>query len=64
MPSDLYSVNDQNPPGKKPPTSSGSFVPERLLDSDEAAKIMITSKARDIHYEDECNEAFPGYISL
>ncbi len=40
MPSDLYSVNDQNSPGKKPPASSGSFVPERLLDSDEAAKIM------------------------
>ncbi|HEY1743832.1 MAG TPA: helix-turn-helix domain-containing protein [Granulicella sp.] len=40
MSSDLYDVNDSNPLGKKPPTSAGTFTPERLLDSDEAAKIM------------------------
>jgi excisionase family DNA binding protein len=40
MPSDQYHVDDQNPPGKKPPASAGGFFPERLLDSDEAAKIM------------------------
>ena len=40
MPSDPYGIDDQNPLGKKPPASAASFVPERLLDSDEAAKIM------------------------
>jgi excisionase family DNA binding protein len=40
MPSDQYGVDDRNPLGKKPPASAGGFVPERLLDSDEAAKIM------------------------
>ena len=40
MSSDLYGANVSNPPGKKPPASAGLFTPERLLDSDEAAKIM------------------------
>jgi excisionase family DNA binding protein len=40
MSSDLYGANVSNPPGKKPPASAGPFTPERLLDSDEAAKIM------------------------
>jgi excisionase family DNA binding protein len=40
MSSDLYSANDSNPLGKKPSASAGTFTPERLLDSDEAAKIM------------------------
>jgi excisionase family DNA binding protein len=40
MPSEMHGADDQNPLGRKPPVSSGGFVPERLLDSDEAAKIM------------------------
>jgi excisionase family DNA binding protein len=40
MSSDLYGTNDSNLLGKKPPASVGAFTPERLLDSDEAAKIM------------------------
>jgi excisionase family DNA binding protein len=40
MSSDLYGATDSNPLKKKPPASVGTFTPERLLDSDEAAKIM------------------------
>ncbi len=40
MPSDLFGANDSNTPGRKPPVSAGNVVPERLLDSDEAARIM------------------------
>ncbi len=40
MPSDLFGANNSNPVGRKPPVSAGNVVPERLLDSDEAARIM------------------------
>jgi excisionase family DNA binding protein len=40
MSPDLYETSDSNSLRKKPPASAGTFTPERLLDSDEAAKIM------------------------
>lgn len=40
MPSENHAVDGQRSPGRKPPTSDKGFTPERLLDSDEAARIM------------------------
>lgn len=40
MPENLSDANLRNPLGKKPPASVGRVLPERLLDSDEAAEIM------------------------
>jgi excisionase family DNA binding protein len=40
MPSDFAQDTDQTAVHKKPPSSEPAFVPERLLDSDEAASIM------------------------
>jgi len=40
MPEEVFDANARNPLGKKPPNSAGRTLPERLLDSDEAAEIM------------------------
>ena len=40
MPSEFAHVQHQTTAGKKPPATTTTFVPERLLDSDEAASIM------------------------
>jgi len=40
MSSDFAQGTDQTTVHKKPPSSETAFVPERLLDSDEAASIM------------------------
>jgi excisionase family DNA binding protein len=40
MPSNLNHDGSANHLAKKPPSSVGGFVPERLLDSEEAAEIM------------------------
>ena len=40
MSSEVYGVNEHDQPRRKQPVSSGSFMPEHLLDSDEAAQIM------------------------
>jgi excisionase family DNA binding protein len=40
MPSDSVQETDHSAMLKKPPSSATAFLPERLLDSDEAASIM------------------------
>jgi len=40
MPSAFASDNHQTRVPKKPPATTSTFIPERLLDSDEAASIM------------------------
>lgn len=40
MHEEISDANARNPLGKKPPASAGRALPERLLDSDEAAEIM------------------------
>ena len=40
MPSEPEHDNRQTPMPKKPPSAVTVFIPERLLDSDEAASIM------------------------
>ena len=40
MHSESQGVDEQHPLGRKPPVSDRGFIPERLLDSDEAARIM------------------------
>ncbi len=40
MPSDSVQETDQSTMLKKPPSAATAFLPERLLDSDEAASIM------------------------
>jgi excisionase family DNA binding protein len=40
MSSDFSQDTNQTTVHKKPPSSAAAFVPERLLDSDEAASIM------------------------
>ena len=40
MPSEFAHDDHQTTTPKKPPTAAIAFIPERLLDSDEAASIM------------------------
>ncbi len=40
MPSEFAHDDHQTATPKKPPTAATTFIPERLLDSDEAASIM------------------------